>query len=86
MTGGIEIAPSRLSLQKRIRDLIVQAAEADDVKFASEAISIALEPLAESSAEKVMQKLFPRTFSRNAPKYSAISSLRAQTSKIAQLP
>jgi hypothetical protein len=49
------------SLHKRLRDLIVQACEADDVDLISQALTL-------GSTEQVTRLAFPRAFSRNAPK------------------
>jgi hypothetical protein len=53
--------PARGALLKRLRDLIVQACEADDLDLISQALIL-------GPREQVTKLAFPRVFSRNAPK------------------
>lgn len=61
-------APTRGALHKRLRDLIVQACEADDIDLISQAITLGSSPGSSGPPEQVMKMVFPRVFSRNAPK------------------
>jgi hypothetical protein len=53
--------PAGGALLKRLRDLIVQACEADDLDLISQALTL-------GPREQVTKLAFPRVFSRNAPK------------------
>lgn len=61
-------ASTRGALHKRLRDLIVQACEADNVDLISQTIGIDSSPDSSDSPEQVIKMKFPRVFSRNAPK------------------
>jgi len=65
MSPGTALASG--ALRKKVRDLIVQACEADDVELISQAITLASSPGSSTSLEKLVQMAFPRMFSRNAP-------------------
>jgi hypothetical protein len=61
MSSATAKTPTRGALHKRLRDLIGQACEADDVDLISQALTL-------GSTEQVTKLACPRVFSRNAPK------------------
>jgi hypothetical protein len=54
------------ALRKKVRDLVVQACENDDIELFSQAITLAPSLDSSTSLENLVQTAFPRMFSRNA--------------------